>query len=73
MNSLLWLYITVIEQCVLLHKKEKSELSMTEWHGHVWLQNKRLWTTNKAALENLLQTFMHHFGWWDFVYFITKP
>ena len=38
MNSLLELYITEIEQFLLIHKKEKSELSMTEWPGHVWLQ-----------------------------------
>ena len=73
MNSLLWLYITVIEQCLLIHKKEKSELSVTEWHGHVWLPKKLVWTTNKAVLGGLLPTFMHRFGWWNFVHFITKP
>ena len=40
MNSLLELYITEIEQFLLIHNKEKSELSMTEWPGHVWLQKK---------------------------------
>ena len=68
-----WLYITVIAQCLLIHKKEKCELSVTEWHGHVWLQKKLVWTTNKAVLGGLLLTFMHRFGWWDFVDFITKP
>ena len=24
-------------------------------------------------LRGVLPTFMHKFGWWDFVYFITKP
>ena len=52
---------------------ENSELSMTNWPGHVWLQKKVLWNTNKVTLEGLLPTFMHRFGWWDFVYFITKP
>ena len=73
MNSLLELYVTEIEKFLLKHKKQKSELNMTEWPGHVWLQKKMVWTTNKAALGGLLPTFMHQFGWWDFMYFITKP
>ena len=72
MNSLLELYITEIEQFLLIHNKEKSELSMTEWPGHVWLQKNGM-NTNKAAFGGLLLTFMHWFGWWDFVYFINKP
>ena len=32
-----------------------------------------VWNSKKAALRSLLPTFMHQFGWWDFVYFITKP
>ena len=24
-------------------------------------------------LRGVLPTFMHKFGWWDFVYFIIKP
>ena len=50
MNSLLELYVTEIEKFLLKHKKQKSELNMTEWPGHVWLQKKMVWTTNKAAL-----------------------
>ena len=40
MNSLLELYVTEIEKFLLKHKKQKSELNMTEWPGHVWLQKK---------------------------------
>ena len=42
-------------------KGKNFKLNMTDWHCHVWL-------TNKAALvRGMLPTFMHRFGWWDFM------
>ena len=30
-------------------------------------------THQQGRLRDVLATFMHKFGWWDFVYFIAKP
>ena len=40
MNLLRYLYITEDEQCLLIYKKEKSKLSMTDWLCRIWLQKK---------------------------------
>ena len=34
-------YVAEIEQCLPIYKKEKSNLSMTDWPCHAWLQKKK--------------------------------
>ena len=43
-------YVAEIEQCLPIYKKEKSNLSMTDWPCHAWLQKKKVPPTNKATL-----------------------
>ena len=45
---------------------------MNDWPCHVWLQKNSM-AHHKGRLRGVLPTFMHKFGWWDIVYFITKP
>ena len=45
---------------------------MNDWPCHVWLQKNSM-PHHKGRLRGVLPTFMHKFGWWDIVYFITKP
>ena len=54
-------------------KSKSFKLNMTDWPCHVWLQKNISVTHQQGRLRVVLPTFMHKFGWWDFVYFITKP
>ena len=56
-NEFVALYITEIEQCFLIHKKEKSELSMTKWTGHVWLQEKNGMNHKQGSLGGFVTDF----------------
>ena len=53
-------------------KSKSFKLNMTDWPCHVWLQKISM-IHQQDRLWGVLLTFMHKFGWWDFVYFITKP
>ena len=53
-------------------KRKNFKLNMTDWPCHAWLQKKISMTNHQGRLRGVLPTFMHKFGWWDFVYFVTK-
>ena len=57
MNLLLELYITEIEQFLLIHKKDKTELSMTEWPGRVCLQKKNGMNHKQGSLGGFVTDF----------------
>ena len=59
--------------CKVIFKSKSFKRNMTDWPCHTWLQKKISTTHQQGRLAGVLPTFMHQFGWWDFVYFITKP
>ena len=59
--------------CSYIKKKWVSQ-TKHDWLTLSYLVTKKIvMAYQEAILGSLQPTFMHQFGWWDFVHFITKP